>query len=117
MILMTLPELAAVVGGTVVHDSGATVTGPAFVDSRIAERGGLFVAVVGERVDGHDYADAAVDAGAAAVLSTRDTGHPTSTGTYAAPAFHTPRIPTTTSTDRPNANPTTDPTPTPNDPR
>ena len=77
MIAMTLAEIATVVGGTVAGaDPSVMVTGPAFVDSRIAERGGLFVAVVGERVDGHDYADAAVDAGAAAVLSTRDTGHP-----------------------------------------
>lgn len=88
MIPITLTELAAVVGGTVVHDSshgsghgssegsGVTVTGPAFVDSRVTERGGLFVAVVGERVDGHDYADVAIEAGAAAVLSSRDTGAP-----------------------------------------
>ena len=73
---MTLPEIAGVVGGTVVNDDRTTVSGPAFVDSRVAERDGLFVAVVGERVDGHDYADAAVRAGAAAVLSSRDTGAP-----------------------------------------
>ncbi|NUS50489.1 MAG: UDP-N-acetylmuramoyl-tripeptide--D-alanyl-D-alanine ligase [Nocardioidaceae bacterium] len=76
MIPLTLPEIADVVGGTVVHDEGVTVTGPAFVDSRIAERGGLFVAVLGEHVDGHDYAAAALRAGAAAVLSSRDTGNP-----------------------------------------
>jgi UDP-N-acetylmuramoyl-tripeptide--D-alanyl-D-alanine ligase len=76
VIAMTLPEIAAVVDGTVVNDPGVTVTGPAFVDSRVAERGGLFVAVVGERVDGHEYADTALDAGAAAVLSSRDTGRP-----------------------------------------
>ncbi len=73
---LRLPELAAVVGGTVVHDSGVTVTGAAFVDSRVAERGGLFVALVGDRADGHDFAHRAVDAGAAAVLSPRDTGLP-----------------------------------------
>ncbi|HET6627293.1 MAG TPA: UDP-N-acetylmuramoyl-tripeptide--D-alanyl-D-alanine ligase [Nocardioidaceae bacterium] len=73
---MTLAEVAAVVGGEVVHDAGAMVSGPAFVDSRIAERDGLFVAVVGERVDGHDYAETALAAGAAAVLSSRDTGQP-----------------------------------------
>jgi UDP-N-acetylmuramoyl-tripeptide--D-alanyl-D-alanine ligase len=73
---MTLPEIAGVVDGTVVNDDRTTVSGPAFVDSRVAERDGLFVAVVGERVDGHDYADAAVRAGAAAVLSSRDTGAP-----------------------------------------
>src|SRR4051794_3550953 len=76
MIAMTLPEIAEVVDGTVVNDPGVTVHGPAFVDSRIAEQGGLFVAVVGENVDGHDYVDRALEAGAAAVLSTRDTGRP-----------------------------------------
>lgn len=76
MIAMTLPEIADVVGGTTVHDTGVTVDGPAFLDSRVAERGGLFVAIVGERVDGHDYAAAALSGGAAAVLSSRDTGLP-----------------------------------------
>jgi UDP-N-acetylmuramoyl-tripeptide--D-alanyl-D-alanine ligase len=76
MIPMALPEIAAVVDGAVVHDSGVTVTGAAFLDSRVAERDGLFVAVAGERVDGHDYAAEAVEGGAAAVLSARDTGNP-----------------------------------------
>src|SRR4051795_3064442 len=76
MIPMSLPEIARVVGGVVVHDSGVIVDGPAFVDSRVAERGGLFVAVAGERVDGHDFADAAISGGGAAVLSSRDTGRP-----------------------------------------
>ncbi len=78
MIEMTLADIATVVSGTVVNDTDppVRVTGPAFVDSRVAERGGLFVAVVGERVDGHDFAGTAVAAGAAAVLSSRDTGRP-----------------------------------------
>ena len=69
MIPMTLPEIADVVGGTVHDDTGVTVSGPAFIDSRVAHSDGLFVAVAGERVDGHDYARTAVDAGAAAVLA------------------------------------------------
>lgn len=40
-------------------------------DSRAVPAGGLFVAVVGERVDGNDYAAAALQAGAAAVACTR----------------------------------------------
>ena len=76
MIAMTLPQIADVVGGTAVHDNGATVHGPAFLDSRVAERQGLFVAIVGERVDGHDYAAVALSGGAAGVLSSRDTGLP-----------------------------------------
>ena len=75
---MTLAEVAAVVGGTV-HDDpeGITVRGPAFVDSRAVEPEGLFAAFAGERTDGHDFADAAIRAGAAAVLGSRPVGHPT----------------------------------------
>lgn len=76
MIPMTLPEIAEVVGGTVHDDSGATVTGAATVDSRQVEPGGLFVAVAGEHVDGHDYAAAAVEAGAAGCLAQRPVGVP-----------------------------------------
>ena len=76
MIAMTLPEIAAAVGGAVHDDTGVTVTGPAFVDGRLVEAGGLFVAIAGERVDGHAYAAQAVAEGAAAVLSQRPVGVP-----------------------------------------
>jgi UDP-N-acetylmuramoyl-tripeptide--D-alanyl-D-alanine ligase len=52
------------------------VTGPVEYDSRKIATGGLFAAFEGEKVDGHDYAATAVKSGAAAVLSTRDTGEP-----------------------------------------
>ena len=77
MIAMTLAEVAEVVGGEVHGDAAVRVTGPAFVDSRTPEEGGLFLAFVGEQVDGHDYADAAMSGGAAAVLGTRPLEHPT----------------------------------------
>jgi len=77
MIPMTLAEIADAVGGGVDGDPAVTVDGAAFVDSRAVVPGGLFVAVVGEHVDGHDYAAAAVQAGAAAVLGSRATGVPT----------------------------------------
>jgi UDP-N-acetylmuramoyl-tripeptide--D-alanyl-D-alanine ligase len=76
MIPMTLAEIAAVVDGRVDGDPGTRVDGAAFVDSRAAVPGGLFVAVPGERVDGHDFAATAHDGGAAAVLATRGTGVP-----------------------------------------
>jgi UDP-N-acetylmuramoyl-tripeptide--D-alanyl-D-alanine ligase len=77
MIPMTLAEIASVVGGEVDGDPRLTVLGPAFVDSRTAIEGGLFVAVTGEQVDGHEFAAAAVAGGAAAVLGSRPTGAPT----------------------------------------
>ena len=78
MIDLSLTEVAGIVNGTV-HDADAErrVTGPAFLDSRVPEQGGLFVAVAGERADGHDHAPGAVEGGAAAVLGSRPTGVPT----------------------------------------
>lgn len=76
MIPLRLSEIAAVTGGELVGDD-VLVTAPAFVDSRAVELGGLFVAVAGERVDGHAYAASAVAAGAAGVLGSRPTDAPT----------------------------------------
>ncbi len=45
-------------------------------DNRQVEKGNLFVCMRGVRTDGHDYAEAAIKAGAAAVLAERDTGLP-----------------------------------------
>jgi UDP-N-acetylmuramoyl-tripeptide--D-alanyl-D-alanine ligase len=75
MIPMTLAEIADAVGGAR-HGADVTVTGPAFVDSRVAEPGGLFAAVAGEHVDGHEYAASALAAGAAAVLGLRPVDGP-----------------------------------------
>jgi UDP-N-acetylmuramoyl-tripeptide--D-alanyl-D-alanine ligase len=73
VIPMSLQEIADAVGGTVAADvADLVVTGPPYVDNRAPVPDGLFVAVVGERVDGHDYAD-----GAHAVLGSRPTGAPT----------------------------------------
>ena len=59
-----------------VADPGAIVTGPVVIDSRQAGPGSLFAALPGTRADGHDFAAAAVAAGAAAVLATRPVGVP-----------------------------------------
>ncbi|SDR70432.1 UDP-N-acetylmuramoyl-tripeptide--D-alanyl-D-alanine ligase [Nocardioides scoriae] len=78
MIPRTLAQVADLVGGRL-HDADPDllVTGPAFLDSRSPEPGGLFVAFAGEHVDGHRFAAGAVEGGAAAVLGTRPTGVPT----------------------------------------
>ncbi|MGZ8751104.1 MAG: UDP-N-acetylmuramoyl-tripeptide--D-alanyl-D-alanine ligase [Pseudonocardia sp.] len=76
MIPLTLAEIAAATGGTVDGDPGVIVTGAAFLDSRAPVRDGLFVAVPGERVDGHDFATPAHAGGAAAALAARATGVP-----------------------------------------
>lgn len=69
MIELGLDEVARLVGAPV--PAAGRVTGEVVVDSRAARPGDLFVALPGERVDGHDYAAAAAAAGATAVLAGR----------------------------------------------
>ncbi|KAA1423476.1 UDP-N-acetylmuramoyl-tripeptide--D-alanyl-D-alanine ligase [Mumia zhuanghuii] len=71
MIATSLSRIAEVVGGTPYAAGDVVVTAPATLDSRSVSTGGLFVAVRGEHVDGHDYVDAAIRAGAAGVLAER----------------------------------------------
>ncbi|QMW67765.1 UDP-N-acetylmuramoyl-tripeptide--D-alanyl-D-alanine ligase [Mumia sp. ZJ1417] len=71
MITTALGRVAEIVGGTPYDVEGVDVTAPATLDSRRVESGGLFVAVRGEHVDGHDFAPAAYASGAAAVLGER----------------------------------------------
>jgi UDP-N-acetylmuramoyl-tripeptide--D-alanyl-D-alanine ligase len=77
VIRLTLAEIAGITGGRLVNtEPGRAVTGGVEYDSRKLVPGGLFVAFEGEQVDGHRFAGPAVEAGAAGVLSTRDTGQP-----------------------------------------
>ncbi|HET7726574.1 MAG TPA: UDP-N-acetylmuramoyl-tripeptide--D-alanyl-D-alanine ligase [Candidatus Limnocylindrales bacterium] len=68
---LTADDLVSATGGTLVRQSERPVRGAA-VDSRVVRPGELFVALPGERTDGHHFARAAVEAGAAALLVTAD---------------------------------------------
>ncbi|HSO03869.1 MAG TPA: Mur ligase domain-containing protein, partial [Candidatus Limnocylindrales bacterium] len=74
MIQMDIASVARAVGGTLVDcpDPALPVTG-AVADSRVAGPGDLYVAIVGERVDGHEFAAVAHDAGAVVTLGSRPT--------------------------------------------
>ncbi len=69
---LTAGEIARVVGGVLAARTPADVSvTSAAVDSRAVAAGALFVATRGERADGHDFAAAAVAAGAHLVLAER----------------------------------------------
>ncbi|HYJ75087.1 MAG TPA: UDP-N-acetylmuramoyl-tripeptide--D-alanyl-D-alanine ligase [Kineosporiaceae bacterium] len=74
MIAVSLAEVAAATGGRLAGGAApqAVVTGPVVADSRQAAPGALFVALSGERTDGHHHAASAVEAGAVAVLAGRE---------------------------------------------
>ncbi|HEU0102776.1 MAG TPA: UDP-N-acetylmuramoyl-tripeptide--D-alanyl-D-alanine ligase [Mycobacteriales bacterium] len=72
MIATTLAQVAATTGARLAGaDPGARVSADVEVDSRRVAPGGLFVALPGERTDGHDHVPAAVAAGAVAALTAR----------------------------------------------
>ncbi|MBE2997359.1 UDP-N-acetylmuramoyl-tripeptide--D-alanyl-D-alanine ligase [Nocardiopsis sp. HNM0947] len=78
MIALTLDRIAEItqtaLGGSARPDT--VVDGPVVIDSRQVAPGALFVALGGERVDGHDFAATAVGAGAVAVLASRPIDEP-----------------------------------------
>ncbi|MCI4675424.1 UDP-N-acetylmuramoyl-tripeptide--D-alanyl-D-alanine ligase [Candidatus Mycolicibacterium alkanivorans] len=81
MIPLTVARIAEIVGGELADIGPAEaaqrqVTGTVEFDSRAITPGGLFLALPGARSDGHDFAQSAVAAGAAAVLAARPVGVP-----------------------------------------
>ena len=71
--MMTLSAIAMWTGGQL-HGADVEVTGVK-VDTRQLQPGDLFVAIKGERVDGHDYLAAAAERGAVAALVSHKVEH------------------------------------------
>lgn len=65
----TTEEIAAFTGG---QASGHADITSVVIDNREVTPGALFIGIVGERLDGHQFIPAAVDAGAAAIMSHKD---------------------------------------------
>ena len=73
MIFWTLDRVAAALGDNISHryPRGSTELSGITTDSRNVGRGQLFVALVGEKFDGHDFLESAVEQGAGAVVVSR----------------------------------------------
>ena len=73
--VLTLADVLEATGGALVHKAPESAAGLALesvsIDSRTSEPGALFVAIHGPRLDGHDFASAAAERGARAVLMDR----------------------------------------------
>jgi len=68
MVTERLDILAAAAGGTLLSGNPGTLVAGLFTDTRAPLRGGLFVALRGERFDGSRFARTAVEHGAVAVM-------------------------------------------------
>lgn len=66
----TIKDIALMCGGKVIGNGEAAVSSVC-TDSREAEEGALFIAIAGERVDGHNFLPSVISAGAACALCSR----------------------------------------------
>ena len=84
MATFTLKEIAEATGGSMIGEPGALATGVS-TDSRAVARGELFVALRGERFDGHDFVSAAAERGVGIFLvdETWQGAHPLPLGSAA----------------------------------
>ena len=73
MIPLTLEEISVAINAVSLNlDSNLKVTGKVVIDSRKVSQGDLFVAIKGEKVDGHDFCHEAIKKGAIAVVSSKE---------------------------------------------
>ncbi len=80
--LWRLPDFVAAMDGVIVGEPASEITGIS-IDSRTINDGEAFFCIAGDRFDGHDYADKALNAGASlAVVSSRNLGKLSEAGPY-----------------------------------
>ncbi|MFU0799219.1 MAG: UDP-N-acetylmuramoyl-tripeptide--D-alanyl-D- alanine ligase [Xylanivirga thermophila] len=78
MMPLSIGDIVGAVGGRLVQGNPENTINGVSIDSRNIEKGNLFIPIVGERFDGHDFLDQAVDKGAGAILTAQDVSMPTS---------------------------------------
>jgi UDP-N-acetylmuramoyl-tripeptide--D-alanyl-D-alanine ligase len=67
---MMASQIAQIIGGSLVGDDVLVTSGPSLKSSEV-EQGGIFLAMQGEKVDGHDFVEDAFSHGALLAITTR----------------------------------------------
>lgn len=68
---LSLGQVCEIVGGKLIGDPSIRLSGIS-IDSRTSNSGDLFAAIIGERVDGHEFVEQASKAGVTAFLTSRE---------------------------------------------
>ncbi|MBE9547636.1 MAG: UDP-N-acetylmuramoyl-tripeptide--D-alanyl-D-alanine ligase [Proteobacteria bacterium] len=68
---LTIDEILEATGGTIIRESSGRVFNGLSTDSRSISKGTLFLPIIGERFDGHDFIAAAIAGGASGSLVQR----------------------------------------------
>lgn len=69
---ITVKEILMATGGELISGDEDTAVCNISIDSRVMKGDDIFVPLIGERADGHDFIDKAVENGAVAVFTSRD---------------------------------------------
>lgn len=75
MIRFSIEDLLAATGGELAVTGGSTMVSGISADSREISAGDLFIPLIGENFDGHDYIRSAFEQGAAASLTQKESHH------------------------------------------
>ena len=70
MISMMASQIATIISGSLSGEDILVTSGPSLKSSEVAQ-GGIFLAIAGENVDGHDYVEDAFSNGALLAITTR----------------------------------------------
>ncbi len=70
---MTIKDILTATGGTLLSGDENTVVTDVITNSREAGEGMLFIPIIGDKFDGHEFIKAAFDMGAAAALTQKET--------------------------------------------
>lgn len=70
---MTIKDILAATDGTLLSGDENTVITDVITNSRKADEGMLFIPIIGDKFDGHEFIKAAFDMGAAAALTQKET--------------------------------------------
>ncbi|MFM1952125.1 MAG: hypothetical protein RJA33_919 [Actinomycetota bacterium] len=73
MITLKASTIASIINGTLYGDD-CEINGSVEISSKSCTSGSIFVAIAGEKVDGHDYVSDAESHGAVLIISTREVG-------------------------------------------
>jgi UDP-N-acetylmuramoyl-tripeptide--D-alanyl-D-alanine ligase len=76
MISLPVAEITKIMGGEYAGPAGLIINGEFRFDSREIQRGDVFLALAGEKEDGHSYVSAAFAKGAVLAITTRDVKEP-----------------------------------------
>ncbi|MGI6778147.1 MAG: Mur ligase domain-containing protein, partial [Acetivibrionales bacterium] len=69
---ITCEEVLEATGGILISGDRNSEFLDVYTDSRRIEKGGLFIPIIGERFDGHDFIKPSLDAGAEGIITSRE---------------------------------------------